>query len=161
MASNKDLRTEIETLCAERGVSVPEALDRMGNPKLLEVLEGLRREPSAGDGNLPGPVIETAVRPLVAAAPPEETDPSQDNPTLVEGPPALVEAPYAATPTAPAKAPSVANTGAPGYYVAEGKTVSTLRRETMGAFQVVYPNDFSDGQGAVEKLLADGYLFKR
>lgn len=157
MASNKDLCADIVTLCAERGVAVPDGLDQLKNPKLLEILEGLRQQGSAGGGSvLPGGVVEAAVRPLVAPSPPDGADSSAEPPVVTTP----VVAPVS-TPT-PAPVPQKAPTGAQGYYVAEGKTVSPgTGREVLGAFQQVHASDFVDGQESLDRFLAAGYLFKR
>ncbi len=168
MASNKELMADITTLCNERGVAVPDGLDQFKNQKLVDLLDGLRREPSAVPGNLPGPVIETALRPLVAPTPPPEgSDPAGEGGDAggdngASGASMSPVAPVASTP-APSPAPRPAEpTGAPGYYVAEGKTVSPgTGRDTLGAFEQVYARDFGDGQASLDRLLSDGYIFKR
>jgi hypothetical protein len=162
MASNKELMSDITTLCLERGVAVPDGLDQLKNAKLMELLDGLRVTPAVA------PVVETALRPLVAPSPldgaegdgdPAVTDvaPGAQAPAAAD---AVVATALAAAPRV-SVAPNLSTTGASGYFVAAGKTVSTLRRETQGAYEQVYASDFSDGQPALDALLASGYLFKR
>lgn len=161
MASNKDVRTEIETLCTERGVAVPEGLDKLGGNKLAELLESMRREPSAVSEVLPGPVLETALRPLVAPSPVEGSEPPGDAASNEAPGGDKVSAPPPA-PAAAVPAPKAAPTGSPGYFVAEGKTVNpSTGRDALGAFEQVYARDFIEGQAALDQFVAAGYLFKR
>jgi hypothetical protein len=156
MASNKELMSDITTLCLERGVAVPDGLDQLKNGKLLELLDDLRQAPP------PSPVVETPLRPLVAPLPEENVGDGDTTPKVIDtvaGDPAAASAP---APVVAAPSLAVApTTGASGYFVAAGKTVSTLRREVQGAFEQVYASDFSDGQASLDAFLASGYLFKR
>jgi len=152
MASNKDLRADIVALCAERSVAVPDSLESLNNGKLTELLESLRQQPVA-----PAPVEETALRPLIAPLPPEaEAAPAK--PSVDED---KCDAP-AATLTRPSE--SAATTGARGYFVAAGKTVTKTvmtSKELAGAFQNVHASDFAGGQRELDELLAAGCVFKR
>jgi len=164
MASNKDLCADIVTLCAERGVAVPDGLDQLKNPKLLEILEGLRQQGAAGGGSvLPGGVVETAVRPLVAPSPPDGADSTESADKASSGDPPIVTASVVSSVSTatPAPASQKATTGAQGYYVAEGKTVMGRSGDALGAFQQVTPRDLSGGQEELEHFHAAGYLFKR
>ena len=165
MASNKELMSDITALCVERGVAVPEGLEQLKNPKLLELLDSLRQAPLPSA--TPSPVAETALRPLVASPPEDAPDGAAETvtsgdtlvaPTLPVTDTETVQAP---PPAAPPAAPAAVATGASGYYVAAGKTVSTLKREVQGAFQEVYASDFAEGQAQIDAFLALGYLFKR
>lgn len=164
MASNKELCSEIVALCEKRGVAIPDDLDRLKQPKLLELLATLNEQ--TPDAPPSGNVVETTMRPLVAPSPPETLDDSggsgRSAHTGIVEPTAPQVSPgpqvSAAAPPAP---PQVSTgTGAPGYFVAERKVVRT-RGEPKGAFEQVTLADLPRGQAELDELLAAGTVFKR
>jgi hypothetical protein len=159
MASNKDLRTEIEGLCAARGTSIPDGIAAMNNAKLQETLDGLQRAAPGADASA---APDIAARPLVAPSPPDEpevtplvTVPTSQAPGAPSVPPG--QAPQPAAPSAPTSATGVDQTR---YFVAEGKLLTTLG-DDKGAFEQILPRELPGGKEQLEQLVAAGYVTKR
>jgi hypothetical protein len=176
MATSKiELRQEIETLCAERGVSVPDGLQGMNFVTLQATLEQLK----AGGGSPPAP----------AATPPEGGQPP--GLTKVEAPPALDgdvstepggAPPPEVPPEVPPDAPPAPDAGAadgsppPGpppsppapptsgpwrYFVAQGRMLSNTLKGKIGAFDLVKAKDLPGGEEALEALFEQGLLTRK
>jgi hypothetical protein len=156
MASNKDLQAEIEALSTELGVSIPEGLHSMKNPRLLEVLEGLQARKTAGPidtGGMRAITLDTSPSPAVLI-------------NLEPGSPGAT-APQAAHQSSPSDALD-SRLGYPSlFFVCDGKSITTKKGQVDGkprriaAHQEVRARDFPGGQAELDALVASGVVVKR
>jgi hypothetical protein len=167
MASNRDLQAEIETLSAELGVSVPEGLQSMKNPRLVEALEALQARKAAQpvpDASGDGPAPRGLTMPFDAASPspppPPAAAPVLDQPVLnlERGALGTVAPQVAHQPSPEAVLHGVLSYPA-RYFVVAGQQVPT-KRGLMGAFQQVKPHDFSSPDDFRE-LLSRGLIAEK
>jgi hypothetical protein len=153
-ASNRELKAEIEALSAELGVSPPDGLMGMNNPRLVEALEGLQARKASGAAPAPAASGQEALplaagAPGVAAAdvPPPDGDAPQVAPHA-EAPPVA-----AAAPTGPAPAAAL-----PFYAVAEGKSISRGGR-VFGSHEQIKAH-YLGGQQNLDELVALGSVVR-
>lgn len=150
MASNRDLQADIEALSKELGVSTPEGLLAMKNPKLVETLEalqarraGLKSAEAGGESTTPrGLTMPTAVDAVPPAAPALDAEQAVIN--LERGAAGTV-APQVAHRASPSAAMVGALSYPTRYFVAPGQSART-RHGLIGAFQQVKPQDFSSSE---------------
>lgn len=158
MASNRELREGIESLSIELGLSLPDGLQGMNNPRLVETLEALQVRkaggslpPADGAGQEPLP-LGNAGAPAGDPPPPDSTSTPPDASEPPPVPPAAPPPPAAKT------APKVQEAEAPKRcHVAEGKSVTTLKGQ-LGAFQSIRAIDLPGGAEQLEQLVKDGFV---
>jgi len=182
MASKVELRQEIETLCAERGVSIPEGIDRMNFAALTAALAGLQQDagggappevPAAGapppglskvEVEAPPPVVATPAANVVETPLPWEPPPAPEAVKPAEPPPVPTPAappapPSAAPPAAPAAGEPA--TGPMRYFVARGQCLQNTRKGKIGAFSQVKAKDLPGGEADLEELFRHGMLTRK
>ena len=182
MATNRELKVEIEALSAGLGVSVE--TDRLNNASLAKRVEELREQVAAraaaptvvsadavDDAFTDDAAAVQAAVSAAEAAPREQTEP--------EAPPALFgatkRAPREESTQAPAVAPEAppsrqepepaAQAAAPAtlggrYVVAQGCVVHGLRGR-LGAFQLIKARDVSGGQDMLAELVRSGHVVRK
>lgn len=151
-ASNRELKTDIETLSAELKVAVPEGLEQFNNPRLVKALEALQAQkagvaPQGGGVSVaPAANADDVDAAVVDVAPPPEADVAAPS-----APPPAPDVPPEAAPAQPSKPQR--------YYVAPGRTL-VANKGKLGAFQQVKAKDVAGGLEEIEALVASGVLVK-
>lgn len=151
MATKAEMRVEIEALAKEQGVEIaPDDLDRMNHPDMTSLLEAFRAQAQTAESN------------AVDETPAAEETTADETPAVVS--------PLTAPPTATVDGDAKSLGGSPPkdkpnhrypYTVAQGCSVTTSRRGTIGAFARVRASDFSGGQEQLDALVASGHVAKK
>lgn len=161
MPSNRELRSEIEALSEELGVSV--SASGLSNAKLTELLEDLKakreqprlssltRGPSVP---APSPVVEETIEENPSPTPPPAPPAPDPDPPA---PPPVNGAPEMGGPPAPK--PKAVDRSYP-YTIAPGKSCTSLRG-ILGPGKQAKPEYFSGGQKTLDHLVEKGIVIKR
>jgi hypothetical protein len=155
MATKAEMRVEIEALAREQGVEITaDDLDRMNHPDMTSLLEAFRAQAQT-----------VASDEVEAVEEPTETERAEIIDALA------VDSPLTAPPTATVDGDDAKSLGGPPpkdrpnyrypYTVAQGCSVTTSRRGTIGAFARVCASDFAGGQAQLDELVASGHVAKK
>ncbi len=149
MASNRELREGIESLSLDLGLSLPDGLQGMNNPRLVETLEALQAR-KAGGSPPPAAGAGQETLPLASDPLPDANGPA---PGVTPAPPSqsVAPPPVGAVPVAPAALVGKL------HHVAEGKSVTTLKGQ-LGAFQRIKAHDLPRGSEELEQLVNAGFV---
>lgn len=152
MASNRELKAEIETLSKELGVTV--STDRLNNEKLTELRDQLLEQKALLDQ------LEEADRAKseqTAPEPAQSAESVQEGATREEAP----ESTPAPPPPPPAQVVAVAGPFDPSarYVVAPGKSLST-RRGIRGPGSTITANELGNGVETLCFLYERGFVIR-
>lgn len=164
MATKAEMRVEIEELARAQGVDVtPEDLDRMNHPDMASLLEAFKAQAATADEEAPVSSDDDVEPEPETPAPLVESEPETPAPST--------DSPLTAPPTVTAEGTDDKSLGGPPpkggvkqrwpYAVASGRSVTTSRRGTIGAFAPVRASDFSGGQEQLDELVASGYVTRK
>lgn len=171
MATNRELKAEIETLSAQLGVSIE--TDRLNNSALSKRLDELRQQLAAREVHLAAPPAEPAPPDLAEPEPgPLFGATKRTAPSTPEAPPAVLEPP-AAEPSPPApdgdeSAPSPPPPAADDqrelgpfrYRVGQGRLIHGVAGKKIGAFKPISARDLPGGQTDLDELERAGHVEK-